>query len=287
MYLDVNIKCIEPGEIPALVKALEQLGHAPAQVNASPIRSAPSEDWSEVGGPSTTEQIDPIPVTEPESEPEVAQQPAEPEASPASPEQPSPTLAPASAAPAASTGELDDAGVAWDAEVHSSGKTKYTSGKRTGQWVKKRGVSEETYDALYAAPASVPAAPADAAVAQGTTPPTGIPIPTGAVPADDDDDGQAPATTAGTPVGGTQVPNGQYSPAVASVDPNLDINTFDQFLSYVTDLNARQALSSEQIMQAVASVGCTILPDVSKKPEVIPQLVQTLQGMMSTQGAPA
>ena len=43
--------------------------------------------------------------------------------------------------------ELDAAGVPWDGEIHSSGKTKYQSGPDKGRWVWKRGSDEATREA--------------------------------------------------------------------------------------------------------------------------------------------
>ena len=89
---------------------------------------------------------------------------------------PAPSTAPATP-PAGDGVEVDEAGVPWDKRIHSSGKTKYAnSDKRRGQWKRKKGVDDATYDQVLAeitggaaavAPAPAPAATPAPAPANG------------------------------------------------------------------------------------------------------------------------
>lgn len=112
--------------------------------------------------PSTTAPAAPeAPPTTPVAPPAAPAAPAAPPAAPAAPETtlaPPPPAAPAAPAPDTNVGsteegkeepgvELDAEGLPWDARIHSSGKTKYSTKagptKLKGTWTHKRGVKEE------------------------------------------------------------------------------------------------------------------------------------------------
>lgn len=133
--------------------------------------------------------------------------------------------------------ELDSAGVPWDPEIHSSGRSQYKSGADKGRWVWKRG-SDETEreriatilaeEAARAAPKSEPTPPAPPVVGPGNpvhpqpTPVAPTPVPGPVFPRPDNTQAPtvAPVADAAAPAGGHLVRPVDWKDLLNALDAN-------------------------------------------------------------------
>lgn len=152
----------------------------------------------------------------------------------------------AGAQPAADV-KVDDKGVAFNpAFCGKAAQPFYTSGKRSGQWKKLKGVSEEDYDAWYAANLANVA-------------PAASPEP-------------APINTAGA-FGGQQ-----QQPAPVQSDAPTDIGSF---MGWVSEKQAAGALTQDAINAAWIEAGVEMVDLFNKTDAEVQESLKKIYGVLS------
>ena len=159
----------------------------------------------------------------------------------------SPAPAPAPVPPAAngSTVELDADGLPWDSRIHSDAAVKLSA---KGQWKTRKNLAAGYKEQIEAELRAVMGAPT------ATTANVSAPAPAPAAP---------PAPTAAPPA---------PAPAAAPAAPGA--MTFADFTRYLVSNKVDQG----KVMVQVQKVGLTSIPDLAKRPDLIPAVVEGLKG---------
>lgn len=157
----------------------------------------------------------------------------------------------------APTGDLDSAGLPWDARIHASTRTKL---KADGRWKPKRGVEAATVATVEAELRALMAIPAPAAAPVPPPPPPAAPLPpAGAV---------APAAPASAPV----PPPPPAAPAVAGAP-----QTFAQFMQWLGPKLTAGTLARETVLEAAKAEGLPSVEKLVSRPDLIPLVYARLQ----------
>lgn len=158
---------------------------------------------------------------------------------------PAPAPAPVPPAPAGSAVELDADGLPWDSRIHSDAAVKLSA---KGQWKTRKNLPDGYKAQIEAELRAVMGAPT------ATMASVSAPAPSPAAPS-------APA--APTPPSAT---------AVAPAAPGA--MTFADFTRYLVSNKVDQG----KVMVQVQKVGLTSIPDLAKRPDLIPAVVEGLKG---------
>lgn len=158
---------------------------------------------------------------------------------------PAPVPAPVPPAPAGSAVELDADGLPWDSRIHSDATVRKAA---TGKWKTRKNLAAGYKEQIEAELRAVMAAPT------ATTASVSAPAPAPAAPS-------APA--APTPPSAT---------AAAPAAPGA--MTFADFTRYLVSNKVDQG----KVMVQVQKVGLTSIPDLAKRPDLIPAVVEGLKG---------
>lgn len=166
---------------------------------------------------------------------------------PVAPGASSPAPAPAPVPPAASgsTVELDADGLPWDSRIHSDAAVKLSA---KGQWKTRKNLAPGYKEQIEAELRVVMGAPT------ATMASVSAPAPSPAAP---------PAPTAAPPA---------PAPAAAPAAPGA--MTFADFTRYLVSNKVDQG----KVMVQVQKVGLTSIPDLAKRPDLIPAVVDGLKG---------
>lgn len=158
---------------------------------------------------------------------------------------PAPAPAPVPPAPAGSTVELDADGLPWDSRIHSDATVRKAA---TGKWKTRKNLAAGYKEQIEAELRAVMGAPT------ATTASVSAPAPAPAAPS-------APA--APTPPSAT---------AAAPAAPGA--MTFADFTRYIV----AQKMDPSKVVLQVQKVGLTTIPDLAKRPDLIPAVVEGLKG---------
>lgn len=158
---------------------------------------------------------------------------------------PAPAPAPVPPAPGGSTVELDADGLPWDSRIHSDATVRKAA---TGKWKTRKNLPDGYKAQIEAELRAVMGAPT------ATTASVSAPAPAPAAPS-------APA--APTPPSAT---------AAAPAAPGA--MTFADFTRYLVSNKVDQG----KVMVQVQKVGLTSIPDLAKRPDLIPAVVEGLKG---------
>lgn len=161
---------------------------------------------------------------------------------------PAPAPAPVPPAPAGSTVELDADGLPWDSRIHSDAAVKLSA---KGQWKTRKNLPDGYKASIEAELRAVMGAPT------ATTASVSPPAPAPAAPS---------APTAAPPA---------PAPAAAPAAPAAPgAMTFADFTRYLVSNKVDQG----KVMVQVQKVGLTSIPDLAKRPDLIPAVVEGLKG---------
>lgn len=163
---------------------------------------------------------------------------------------PAPTPAPVPPAANGSAVELDADGLPWDSRIHSDAEVKLSA---KGQWKTRRNLAPGFKEQIEAELRAVMGAPS------ATTASASAPAPSPAAP---------PAPVAAPPA-----PAPVAAPA-APAQTNSGGMTFADFTRYLVSNKADQG----KVMVQVQKVGLTSIPDLAKRPDLIPAVVEGLKG---------
>lgn len=166
----------------------------------------------------------------------------------------SPAPAPAPVPPAAtgSTVELDADGLPWDSRIHSDATVRKAA---TGKWKTRKNLAAGYKEQIEAELRQVMAASPNTAITANVS----VPAPSPAAP---------PAPVAAPPA---------PAPAAAPAAPSPAGNgamTFADFTRYLVSNKVDQG----KVMVQVQKVGLTSIPDLAKRPDLIPAVVEGLKG---------
>lgn len=166
---------------------------------------------------------------------------------PVAPGASSPAPAPAPVPPAASgsTVELDADGLPWDSRIHSDATVRKAA---TGKWKTRKNLATGYKEQIEAELRAVMGAPT------ATTASVSAPAPSPVAP---------PAPTAAPP-----------APASAAAPAAPGAMTFADFTRYLVSNKVDQG----KVMVQVQKVGLTSIPDLAKRPDLIPAVLEGLKG---------
>lgn len=166
---------------------------------------------------------------------------------PTAPQAPTPPAPSAAPAPAAAGGEveLDVDGRPWDARIHSDAAERKA---KTGKWKTRKNLPDGYKEQIEAELRGVPTAPAAPA-------PAATPAP-------------AAAPSAPSPV----------APAAPAPTPTTAATmTFPQFVQWAMGHTKAGRCNQTDVQLAVQEAGLTTVPDLSKRIDLIPQVMATLK----------
>lgn len=250
--------------LPPLQYETVVIGHAPGPV---PFAEGHDQESYEEAGWSIQAMIDAghlVEVTEQRPKEGVHSVSAAPSAI-----APAPAPAPAAPAPSGSGVAVDKAGLPYDARIHSSAAEPLA---KTGFWKRKKNLSDEYVAEIEAELRGVMNAgkpnatgAAEPAMTTTATPANTAPAPT-----------PAPTTTtvaaAAPPApSAPAAPAPAPAPGVAPAAPAT--NAFATFTRWILD----HKLSPTDVVLEVQKLGLTQIPDLGKRPDLIPQVVVALQ----------
>lgn len=193
-----------------------------------------------------------------------------------------PAPAPAPAAPAASGScvAVDKAGLPYDTRIHSSAAEPLA---KTGFWKRKKNISDEYVAEIEAELRKAMNAGkpnADSATAPGTSTATqtSAPAPTAPAVSGQQTDPNVPQNTTTTAAAvappapsAPAAPAPTPAPGVAPAAPST--NPFATFTRWILD----HKLSATDVVLEVQKLGLTQIPDLGKRPDLIPTVVAALQ----------
>lgn len=195
-----------------------------------------------------------------------------------SPVSPAPAPAPAAPAPSGSGVAVDKAGLPYDTRIHSSAAEPLA---KTGFWKRKKNISDEYVAEIEAELRAVMNAgkPQAAAPTPTQSDVTGASVTALAVPAADPKPAPAPTPDTTTTVAAVAPPAPSApaapapapAPGVAPAAPTT--NAFATFTRWILD----HKLSPTDVVLEVQKLGLTQIPDLGKRPDLIPQVVAALQ----------
>jgi len=164
-------------------------------------------------------------------------------------------------APPAVVGNTDEWGVVWDPSIHNSNRKLYASGEDHGKWMRRRGLPEEMYNALYVGKSRLGSPPPPAASTSATPPP---PAPTSASATP-----PPPPATVTTSAGTTlDIPTLGGVGAAPQMRDVSNVLKFPDLCRYVNELNSRPdaATFNARISQLFAELGYPKgLPEIAAK----------------------
>jgi hypothetical protein len=163
---------------------------------------------------------------------------------------PAPAPAPVPPAPAGSTVELDADGLPWDSRIHSDATVRKAA---TGKWKTRKNLPDGYKAQIEAELRAVMGAPT--ATTASVSAPAPVPV--------------APSA----PVAAPPAPAAAAAPAAPSAAGNGAM-TFADFTRYLVSNKVDQG----KVMVQVQKVGLTSIPDLAKRPDLIPAVVEGLKG---------
>lgn len=198
---------------------------------------------------------------------------------------PTGTAPAATSTPGATSGvELDKNGMPHDVRIHSENKAKV----QDGSWRYRRNLDpavkaqvEAELRAVMALPAGAGAAPAPNAPSQAPAPSaphsaSAAPVPTPTPPAPGYAAPAAPSPLPSTPATGAAVPTATGS--------GVPINSFVDFVGRIGVLIAEQKLTQPEVAAACLANGVTDLPLLATRPDLVPNVVATVNAMLAPKG---
>lgn len=214
------------------------------------IPLAPAPSTAVVPPPPPAPVAPPVISAVPPAPPVHAPPPAPPVPAPSAP------VPPPNPAPAGSVA-LDKDGLPWDARIHAATKSKVAN----GSWKRKKGLPDETYNAVVAELRGVMAIPPGpvGTVAAYAPPPPPPPV--------------APPVTVAPPPA-PPAPTGTHP---AGQPATMD---FAGFMGWIAGLIAGGKWSHAQTTTALNAMGLPGAVSLSARPDLVPQAVQMIQGMI-------